>query len=197
MLEVLVLYYSSGGSVKALANYIARGINNVPQVTARIRMVPPITTVIDANPPKIPDNYHPYVTLEDLSECNGLALGSPVRFGVMSAHLKYFLDSTSAEWLTGSLSGKPACVFTSSGSMHGGQEACLLSMMLPLIHHGMMIVGIPYTETSLMKTKTGGTPYGVTHVSGMNDDLPLSEEEKELAMSQGKRLAEISLKLFS
>jgi NAD(P)H dehydrogenase (quinone) len=133
--------------------------------------------------------------LADLAECDALALGSPVRFGNMSAHLKYFLDSTSHEWLTGTLSGKPACVFTSSGSIHGGQEACLLSMMIPLLHHGMLIVGLPYTENKLMNTTTGGTPYGVSHYAGIKDDLPISADEKDLAIAQGVRIATFARKL--
>lgn len=196
MIEILVLYYSSGGSVKALANYIAKGINSVPNISARLRTVPQVSTFSEAVPQStIPDNHHPYVRLEDLTECKALALGSPVRFGLMSAHVKYFLDGTATQWITGDLVGKPACVFTASGSMHGGQEVCLLSMMVPLLHHGMLVVGLPYTESKLMFTKSGGTPYGVTHVSGIDDDYPISEEEKQLAFGQGKRLAEITVKL--
>lgn len=195
MVEVLVLYYSSGGSTKALANLIARGVESVALAKPRIRTVPQVSSVCEATQPSIPDEGHPYATHDDLYECHGLALGSPVRFGNMSAHLKYFLDSTSNEWLTGTLTNKPACVFTSSGSIHGGQEACLLSMMVPLIHHGMVIVGLPYTETRLMTTSTGCGPYGVSHVAGVDDDRVLSEDEKQLAIFQGKRLAEITLKL--
>ncbi|MCE2706237.1 MAG: NAD(P)H:quinone oxidoreductase [Proteobacteria bacterium] len=195
MVEVLVLYYSSGGNTKSLANLIARGIQSVDGVKARIRTVPLVSPVCEAISPAIPDAGNPYVTLEDLVECDALALGSPVRFGNMSSHLKYFLDSTSHEWLTGALSGKPACVFTSSGSIHGGQEACLLSMMIPLLHHGMLIIGLPYTESKLMTTTTGGTPYGVSHYSGMKDDLPISADEKELAIAQGVRIATVTRKL--
>ncbi|MBY0379788.1 MAG: NAD(P)H:quinone oxidoreductase [Burkholderiales bacterium] len=195
MIEVLVLYYSSGGSVKTLANLIARGVDSVDGVGARIRTVAPVSKVCETIAPEIPEDGHPYIILKDLSECQALALGSPVRFGNMSAHLKYFLDSTSQEWLSGSLVNKPACVFTSSGSMHGGQEACLLSMMIPLIHHGMIMVGLPYTEAKLMITTTGCGPYGVTHVAGFNDDNSISEDEKHLAIAQGKRLATIALKL--
>ena len=195
MVEVLVLYYSSGGNTKSLANLIARGIQSVDGVKARIRTVPLVSPVCEAVSPPIPDAGNPYVTLEDLVECDALALGSPVRFGNMSSHLKYFLDSTSHEWLTGALSGKPACVFTSSGSIHGGQEACLLSMMIPLLHHGMLIIGLPYTESKLMTTTTGGTPYGVSHYSGMKDDLPISADEKELAIAQGVRIATVTRKL--
>ncbi len=195
MVEVLVLYYSSGGNTKSLANLIARGIQSIDGVKARIRTVPLVSPVCEAISPAIPDAGNPYVTLEDLVECDALALGSPVRFGNMSSHLKYFLDSTSHEWLTGALSGKPACVFTSSGSIHGGQEACLLSMMIPLLHHGMLIIGLPYTESKLMTTTTGGTPYGVSHYSGMKDDLPISADEKELAIAQGVRIATVTRKL--
>ncbi len=189
-IEILVLYYSGGGSVKSLAKFIARGINSVDGVIARVRTVPQI----HAEKEDI-ESSHPYVMLSDLSECKALALGSPVYFGGMSAHLKYFLDSTSTTWLTGKLINKPACVFTSSASMHGGQEACLLSMMLPLMHHGMILVGIPYSEPSLISTTTGGTPYGVTHVAGDNDEKNISIDEKNLAINQGKRLAEITLLL--
>lgn len=195
MAEVLVLYYSSGGSTKALANLIARGVESIPGAKSRIRTVPQVSSVCEAIANIIPEDGHPYVTLDDLSECNGLALGSPVRFGCMSAHLKYFLDSTSHEWLSGVLANKPACVFTSSSSMHGGQEVCLLSLMVPLIHHGMLILGLPYTETRLMTTSTGCTPYGVSHVAGLEDDKPLSEDERQLALIQGKRLAEVAIKL--
>jgi len=196
MIEVLVLYYSSGGNVRALAHYIAHGVNSVAGVTARLRRVAEVSTTGVTNASvNNQTNADPYVTNDDLSTCKGLAVGSPVRFGNMSSHLKHFWDNTSAEWLLGGLAGKPACVFTSSGSMHGGQEACLLSMMLPLIHHGMLIVGIPYTETELMTTQSGGTPYGASHVAGMNDELPVTKEEQQLAIALGKRLAELSLKL--
>jgi NAD(P)H dehydrogenase (quinone) len=196
MIEVLVLYYSSGGNVRALARYIANGINSVAGAKARVRTVKEVSAGHDNNNQSIvKNNTNEYATPNDLFECKGLAVGSPVRFGNMASHLKYFWDSTSSEWLLGGLSGKPACVFTSSGSIHGGQETCLLSMMLPLIHHGMLIVGIPYTQTELMTTTTGGTPYGASHVAGMNDDLPLSEDERQLAFAMGKRLAEVTLKL--
>lgn len=195
MNEILVLYYSQGGSTKKLAELIARGVESVPGSMARLRTVPKVSTVCENIECDIPDSGTPYVTLQDLDECSGLALGSPVRFGNMSAHLKYFLDSTTNEWLIGKLVGKPASVFTSSASMHGGQEACLLSMMIPLLHHGMVIVGLPYTEKSLLKTTSGGTPYGASHTAGANDDSNISLDEKNLAIATGKRLAEIALKL--
>lgn len=195
MKEILVLYYSLNGSTTKLANLIARGIESVNGISARLRTVPNVSTVCEQTKPTIPDSGAPYVTNDDLKECIGLALGSPVRFGNMASSLKYFLDGTSHEWLSGTLSGKPACVFTSSGSIHGGQETTLLSMMLPLIHHGMLIVGLPYTEPALMNTQSGGTPYGVSHYAGINDDINISEHEKQLALAQGKRLAEIALKL--
>ncbi|HLX52399.1 MAG TPA: NAD(P)H:quinone oxidoreductase [Aquella sp.] len=194
MKEILVLYYSKSGSTKKLANYIARGINSIEGANARIRTVPNVTT----NPDFIDDTsptHDVYVTHTDLEECVGLALGSPVRFGNMDSSLKYFLDSTTHEWLTGILTGKAACVFTSSGSLHGGQEACLWTMLVPLLHHGMIIVGLPYTDSALMNTKTGGTPYGVSHHAGTDDDMAISTEEKHLAILQGKRLAEVAMKL--
>ncbi len=197
MIEVLVLYYSSGGNTKKLANLIARGIDSVNGTSARIRTVPKVSTVCEKIAQEIPDAGSPYVTLKDLEECKGLALGSPVRFGNMSSHLKYFLDSTSHEWLSGTLSGKPACVFTSGGSMHGGQETTLLSMMLPLLHHGMIVIGLPYTESKLMTTTTGGTPYGVSRYSGIKDDVELSEDEKYLAIAQGKRIAQLCSAIFT
>lgn len=197
MNEILVLYYSQGGSTKKLAELIARGIESVPGSNARLRTVPKVSTLCEKTEEDIPDSGAPYVSPQDLTECTGLALGSPVRFGNMSAHLKYFLDGTSNEWLTGKLVGKPATVFTSSASMHGGQESCLLSMMIPLLHHGMIIVGLPYTEKSLIETTSGGTPYGVSHTAGANDDRNISVDEKNLALAQGKRLAEIALKLLN
>lgn len=197
MKEILVLYYSRNGATLKLANLVARGIESVSGVSARIRTVPNVSTVCESVSPSVPDQGAPYVTNQDLDECIGLALGSPVRFGNMASSLKYFLDGTSHEWLSGTLAGKPACVFTSSGSMHGGQEACLLSMMIPLFHHGMIIVGLPYTNSELMNTRSGGTPYGVSHHAGIDDTLPISESEKQLAILQGKRLAEIALKLHT
>lgn len=194
MKDILVLYYSKNGSTKKLATYIARGINSIDGACARIRTVPDVAPSTDlvGTPSTLTDLY---ATHTDLEECIGLALGSPVRFGNMDSSLKYFLDSTTHEWLAGTLSSKPACVFTSSGSMHGGQEACLWTMLVPLLHHGMIMVGLPYTDSTLMNTTTGGTPYGATHVAGIDDDKTISEEEKHLAILQGKRLAEVALKL--
>ena len=195
MREVLVLYYSTNGSTAKLANLIARGINSISGVQARIRTVPPVSTVCEQTAPVVPDSGAPYATHSDLSECIGLALGSPVRFGNMAASLKYFLDGSIHEWLSGSLAGKPACVFTSAGSMHGGQEACLISMLIPLLHHGMLLIGLPYTDSALMNTTSCGTPYGVSHWAGINDDKEISDAEKHLAILQGKLLAEAALKL--
>lgn len=192
---ILVLYYSRSGSVAKLAQLIARGIESVTGLEARIRTVPAISANTEATEPAIPDDGALYATLEDLSGCAGLALGSPTRFGNMAAPLKYFLDSTSSLWLNGALVGKPACVFTSTGSMHGGQETTLLSMMLPLLHHGMLLLGIPFTEQILVNTTTGGTPYGVSHVAGFKNDQDISPDEKHLAIALGKRLAEIAARL--
>jgi NAD(P)H dehydrogenase (quinone) len=195
MAEVLVLYYSQGGAVKEMAQLIARGIESQAGVKARIRSVPKVSSNCEATEPDIPTSGDPYVELSDLQECVGLALGSPTRFGNMAAAMKYFLDSTVSTWLKGDLIGKPAAVFTSSGSMHGGNEATLLSMMLPLLHHGMVMVGIPYSEAELSATKTGGTPYGASHVGGANDDLAISPDERKLCLALGKRLGQIALKL--
>jgi NAD(P)H dehydrogenase (quinone) len=192
--EILVLYYSKNGSTKKLANYIARGINSIDGACARIRTVPEVAPQTERTDTQL-SATDLYATHTDLEECIGLALGSPVRFGNMDSSLKYFLDSTTHEWLVGTLSGKAACVFTSSGSLHGGQEACLWTMLVPLLHHGMIIVGLPYTDSALMNTTTGGTPYGVSHVAGIDDDRAISEEEKHLAILQGKRLAEAALRL--
>jgi NAD(P)H dehydrogenase (quinone) len=195
MAEVLVLYYSQGGAVREMAQLIARGIESQAGVKARIRSVPKVSSNCEATEPDIPASGDPYVELRDLQECVGLALGSPTRFGNMAAAMKYFLDSTVSTWLKGDLIGKPAAVFTSSGSMHGGNEATLLSMMLPLLHHGMVMVGIPYSEAELSATKTGGTPYGASHVAGANDDLAISPDERKLCLALGKRLGQIALKL--
>ena len=192
---ILVLYYSRNGSVKQLAQYIARGIANIEGIDARIRTVPPISTTCEAVDKEIPDEGAPYASLEDLRDCAGLALGSPTRFGNMAAPLKYFLDGTSSLWLSGSLIDKPASVFSSTSSMHGGQETTLISMMLPLLHHGMILLGLPYSKSELNTTKTGGTPYGVTHVAGLNSDNTLSEEEIILAKHQGERLARVALQM--
>jgi NAD(P)H dehydrogenase (quinone) len=195
MAEVLVLYYSQGGAVKEMAQLIARGIESQAGIKARIRSVPKVSSNCEATEPDIPASGDPYVELNDLQECVGLALGSPTRFGNMAAAMKYFLDSTVSTWLKGDLIGKPGAVFTSSGSMHGGNEATLLSMMLPLLHHGMVMVGIPYSEAELSATKTGGTPYGASHVAGANDDLAISQDERKLCLALGKRLGQIALKL--
>lgn len=195
MRDILVLYYSQQGATQALAQVIAHGIGSVPGVQARLRTVPKVTATIQAAQPPIPESGSPYVELRDLSECIGLALGSPTRFGNMAAALKYFLDGTSGLWKEGALAGKPAAVFTSTASMHGGQESTLLSMMLPLLHHGMLIVGIPYTEAALGSTVTGGTPYGASHVAGTDGQAQISEDERKLAFALGRRLALAALKL--
>ena len=195
MPEILVLYYSHHGATREMAQLIARGVEQAG-ASARLRTVPRVSTVAEASEPDIPREGAPYAELSDLEECAGIALGSPTRFGNMAAPMKYFLDSTSSLWLAGSLVDKPACVFSSSASMHGGQETTLTSMMLPLLHHGMMMVGLPYTEPALNTTQTGGTPYGVTHVSGVNNDHPISKDEAVLAKRLGQRLATIALKLM-
>lgn len=195
MLDILVLYYSRGGSVAALARQIARGIESVEGVSARLRTVPAVAPVTQSASPAVPEEGAPYVTKADLAECAGIAMGSPTRFGNMAAPLKHFLDTTGAEWASGTLAGKPAAVFTSTASMHGGQESTLLSMQLPLLHHGCLLVGIPFTEAALSSTQTGGTPYGASHVSGASDDSRLSEDEKVLAQALGRRLADITLRL--
>lgn len=195
MQDVLVLYYSQGGAVKQLAQLIARGIEQVPGARARLRTVPKVAPITQEISPAVPDSGAPYVELHDLQECIGVALGSPTRFGNMAAALKYFWDGTSEQWLKGTLAGKPAAVFTSTGTQHGGQETTLISMMLPLLHHGMVIVGLPYTEPALSTTRSGGTPYGASHVAGITNDAPISDDEKKLTLALGKRLAEIALKL--
>ncbi len=195
MKEILILYYSRDGSVEQMARLVARGIEQVPGAVARIRTVPPVSAVCEAVENQIPDIGAPYVDHRDLEECAGLALGSPTRFGNMAAPLKYFLDSTSGPWLSGVLAGKPAAMFTSTGTAHGGQETTLVSMMLPLLHHGMLIVGLPYTEPELTSTTSGGTPYGASHCAGASGDRPISAEEKTLCMTLGRRLATIAMKL--
>jgi len=189
LLPILVLYYSRHGATRKLAEHIAQGIESVAGCEARLRTVPPVSTVTEATEPAVPTTGAPYVELADLESCGALAMGSPTRFGNMAAPLKYFLDGTSAQWLSGSLAGKPACVFTSTGSLHGGQETTLLSMMLPLLHHGMLVMGLPYTEAALMTTRSGGSPYGATHWSGVNGEQALSEDSRVLAVALGKRLA--------
>ena len=190
MPDILVLYYSRQGGVAAMAQLIARGVAEVSGMQARLRTVPAVSAVSEAVEDSIPTEGPPYATLDDLRECAGLALGSPTRFGSMAAPLKYFLDGTGSMWLSGGLAGKPAAVFTSTSTLHGGQETTLVSMMLPLLHHGMLITGLPYSEPDLTTTTTGGTPYGASHYAGSDSKRPLSEEEKRLCRALGKRLAE-------
>jgi NAD(P)H dehydrogenase (quinone) len=188
--EILVLYYSVGGSVRRMAELVASGIERVPGAQARVRTVPRV-----GFQQAIPSEGAPYAELGDLEECAGLALGSPTRFGNMAAPLKHFIDGTSMLWQRGALAGKPACVFTSTGSLHGGQESTLISMMLPLLHHGMLVMGLPYTLAEINATRSGGTPYGASHFAGIADDQAITEAERTLCIAQGKRLAEIALKL--
>ena len=195
MKQVMVLYYSRSGATAEMARLIARGAEGVAGVESILRTVPEVSETYEATSAKVPDNGAPYITLDELKVCDALALGSPTRFGNMAAPLKFFLEKTSGHWLSGSLVGKPAGVFTSTSSLHGGQEATLLSMMIPLLHHGMLISGLPYSESELLTTTTGGTPYGPSHVAGANSDLPLSDDEKALCMALGKRLANLALKL--
>ncbi len=195
MSDVLVLYYTQGGSVRRMAELIAEGIERVPGASARLRTVPKVATTTTIAEPSIPDAGAPYCELRDLEECTGLALGSPTRFGNMAAAMKYFLDGTASLWMSGALVGKPDCVFTCSASLHGGQETTLLSMMLPLLHHGMLIMGLPYTHAELLATRTGGTPYGASHFAGAADDQPVSDAERALCIAQGKRLAEVAMRL--
>lgn len=192
--EILVLYYSAYGSTAEMAKKIARGVEEVAGVNVRLRSVPPVSSVCEATQPVIPDQGAPYATLQDLAECDGLLLGSPTHFGNMAAPLKHFLDSSSNEWMSGALIGKPAAVFTATASQHGGQESTLLTMMIPLMHHGMMILGLPYSEKALMDTTTGGSPYGATHNSSHRNNL-LSEHEYELCRALGRRVAEAAVKL--
>jgi NAD(P)H dehydrogenase (quinone) len=194
-LNILVLYYSRHGSTRQLAQLIAQGIDSVKGCEARLRTVPAVSTVAEATQPEIPAEGAPYVELRDLEECVGLALGSPTRFGNMAAAMKYFWDGTSSQWLSGTLSGKPACVFTSTGSLHGGQESTLLSMMLPLMHHGMLLLGLPYTQPELMTTASGGSPYGASHWSGINGSHAISEDTKSLTIALGRRLAQTAVRL--
>ena len=196
MREILVLYYSRHGATLEMARLVARGIEQAG-AAARLRTVPPVSAVSEAIAPAVPDSGAPYAEMRDLEECAGLALGSPTRFGNMAAPMKYFWDSTSALWLKGTLCGKPAAVFTSTASLHGGQETTLVSMMLPLLHHGMVIVGLPYSAPELLTTTTGGTPYGASHLAGATADMPVSDEEKKLCLLLGRRLAETALKLSS
>jgi NAD(P)H dehydrogenase (quinone) len=195
MTEILVLYYSLHGSVKQLAQHVAHGVESVPGCRANVRTVPKVMSERDTPAIQVPDAGAPFATLEDLRQCAGLALGSPSRFGNMSAAMKHFWDGTSGLWLEGALAGKPACVFTSTASLHGGQETTLLSMMLPLLHHGMVIAGLPYTRPELSQTQAGGTPYGASHWAGPDGKRPVTEEERRLAFAQGQRLAELALRL--
>ena len=195
MTQILILYYSQGRSVAEMAQYFSRGVESVENCEGSLRTVPPIRTTTQTIESDIPESGPPYVTCNDLINCDGLALGSPTRFGNMAAPIKYFIDSTSDVWISGGLVGKPATVFSSTGSLHGGQETTLLSMMLPLIHHGMLLIGIPYTEPGLFEKEGGGTPYGATHVAGEKNDLPVTKNEKELCFAAGKRLATIAKKL--
>ncbi|MBS0487878.1 MAG: NAD(P)H:quinone oxidoreductase [Proteobacteria bacterium] len=195
MPEILIVYYSRNGAVAQLARHIARGVEEVPGMRARLRSVPPVAPVTQTAQPPEPAEGAPYATPADLRECAGIILGSPTRFGNMAAPLKHFLDSTAAEWVSGALVGKPAAAFTSTGTMHGGQETTLTSMMLPLLHHGALVVGIPFTEPELNTTTTGGTPYGASHVSGTSGDRPISDDERTLARKLGRRVAEIASKL--
>ena len=195
MTQILILYYSHGGSVAEMAQYFSRGVESVENCEGSLRTVPPIRTTTQTIESDIPESGPPYVTCNDLVNCDGLALGSPTRFGNMAAPIKYFIDSTSDVWISGGLVGKPATVFSSTGSLHGGQETTLLSMMLPLIHHVMLLIGLPYTEPGLFEKEGGGTRYGATHVAGEKNDLPVTKNEKELCFAAGKRLATIAKKL--
>ncbi|MES1943326.1 flavoprotein WrbA [Salinisphaera sp. PC39] len=193
--DILVLYYSRHGATAAMADEIARGVVGVRGADARVRTVPPVSPDTEATAGELPETGAPYAELSDLSECAGLALGSPTRFGNMAAPLKHFLDGTAAEWLSGALAGKPAAVFTSTGSLHGGQESTLLTMMLPLLHHGMLLVGLPYTEAALHRTTSGGTPYGASHLAGGGADKALTDDERTLCRALGRRLAETAVRL--
>jgi NAD(P)H dehydrogenase (quinone) len=193
--DILVLYYSRHGATRLLAEAIASGVDGVPGAQARVRTVPPVATVVSTAAPSVPAEGAPYVELADLEECGGLALGSPTRFGNMAAPLKHFFDATSGLWLSGALAGKPAAVFTSTSTMHGGQEATLLTMMLPLLHHGMLLLGIPYTEADLNSTSSGGTPYGASHLGRHGAPVTLTDEERRLAVALGGRLARTALAL--
>jgi NAD(P)H dehydrogenase (quinone) len=195
MRDILVLYYSHGGAVRELAQLIARGVNQIPGANARLRTVPRVSTVTEATEPEVPDTGAPYADARDLEECAGLALGSPTRFGNMAAPVKYFLDGTGALWTRGALAGKPAAVFTSTSSLHGGQESTLLSMMTPLLHHGMLLVGLPYTEPDVSNTTGGGSPYGATHWAGPRNDRAVDDAERRLCIALGRRLATVALKL--
>jgi len=195
MSEILVLYYSRTGKVAQLARLVARGIEEVDGMRARLRSVPPVAPVTETSAPPEPEDGSPYATREDLRECAGLVMGSPTRFGNMAAPMKFFIDSTAAEWASGTLVGKPAGVFTSTNTMHGGQETTLLSMMLPLLHHGLLIVGLPYTEPAVSHTQGGGSPYGASHVGGANGANAISDDERMLARALGRRVADVARRL--
>ena len=197
MASILVLYYSVGGSVRRMAELVAEGVERVAGAEALLRTVPRVSTGIMDREKAVPDSGPPYAELQDLENCAGLALGSPTRFGNMAAPLKHFLDGTGLLWQRGALAGKPACVFTSTASLHGGQETTLVSMMLPLLHHGMLVMGLPYTQPELNATRAGGTPYGASHFAGLADDQPVSDDERTLCIAQGKRLAEIACRLHA
>jgi NAD(P)H dehydrogenase (quinone) len=195
MSEILVLYYSRKGATRNMAQQIARGIEEVPGIAARLRTVPPVSAETEAMSKPVPDEGAPFCSLDDLVECDGLALGSPTRFGNMAAPLKYFLDQTSKLWIGGQLIGKPAAVFTSTSTLHGGQESTLLSMMIPLLHQGMLLVGVPYSQQDLHTTQSGGTPYGASHFASEQNGIKLTDEETRLCRALGKRLAETAVKL--
>ena len=195
MPEILVLYYSRGGSVARLARHVARGIGEVDGMAARLRTVPPVAAVTQAASPPVPEDGAPYVGRDDLAECAGLLIGSPTRFGNMAAPLKHFIDGLGAEWASGTLVGKPAGAFTSTATMHGGQESTLLSMLIPLLHHGCVVAGIPFTEPALNSTRSGGTPYGASHVAGMQDDPQPTDDEAQLARALGRRVADLAARL--
>jgi len=195
MSEILVLYYSRFGATESLAREVCHGIDAVPGAAARLRTVPAVSTVTSATEDDVPAEGPPFVTMDDLKECAGIVMGSPTRFGNMAAPLKYFLDGTGSDWMNGTLSGKPAGVFTSTSTLHGGQETTLLTMALPLIHHGMIFVGIPYSENALSTTTSGGSPYGASHVTWSRDPDVLAEEECRLAKALGERIARIAIKL--
>lgn len=195
MKEILIVYYSRYGKVAQLARLVARGVGETPGMQARVRSLPPVAPVTMVAQPPVPEEGAPYVSHDDLIECAGIVLGSPTRFGNMAAPLKHFLDSTGAMWASGALVGKPAAVFTSTSTMHGGQESTLLSMMLPLLHHGALLVGVPFTEPTLNTTTTGGTPYGASHVAGVGNDNPISDDEATIARALGRRIAGIAAQL--
>ena len=189
MADILIVYYSVHGSIAQMARQVAHGVERIEGMQARVRTVPRVSSVAQASEDAIPASGPPYASVEDLRECAGLVLGSPTRFGNMASPLKHFIDDTAAQWLSGDLAGKPGAVFTSSSSLHGGQETTLLSMMLPLLHHGMLLVGLPYTEPALLTTRAGGTPYGPSHFAGIHNDQPLTEDESGLCRALGQRVA--------